>query len=375
MSSKTSALLAVALLCVLMIGSPGAKAQALGIPAIETVVPNFATSPAQITITGQHLDENLFGPQSAPTVQLAGTQLHVLSSSASTIVAQLPAGVTSGEFLLTVEHKTFLNGWFDLTLGAIGATGPAGPQGPAGAQGPQGLMGFPGIPGATGPQGLPGPAGVAGPAGATGPPGSVGPPGPQGTAGATGPIGPAGVPGAPGPQGPAGPAGATGPAGSAGTVGATGATGPPGAVGPPGTPGAAGATGTAGPQGPTGPTGPAGPAGPPGSSTEDPKLVALAAILGPPATVPPSRVFGSVNSDTCTIGQIIFTAYRATGGAVLPADGSLLPISTNSVLFAVLGNTFGGDGTTTFALPNLQAYAPTGLYYSVCVSGIFPGTF
>lgn len=365
MSSKSFTLFVGALLCVLMIGSPGANAQALGIPAIETVVPDFATSPAQITIAGQHLDENLFGPPSAPTVQLAGTQLHVLSSSATTIVAQLPAGVTSGEFLLTVEHKAFLNGWFDLTLGATGAQGPAGPQGPAGAQGPQGLMGFPGIPGATGPQGLPGPAGVAGPAGVTGPPGSVGPPGPQGTTGATGPIGPAGVPGAPGSQGPAGPAGATGPAGPVGATGATGLSG---------TPGAPGATGAAGPQGPTGPTGPSGPAGPPGSSTEDPKLVALAAILGPATSAPQQRAFGANGSPNCTIGQIILTAYPATGGDVVPADGSLLPISTNTVLFAVIGTTFGGDGSTTFALPNLQAYAPTGLYYSVCAGGIFPGT-
>ena len=266
-------------------------------------------------------------------------------------------------FLLTVEHKTFLNGWFDLTLGATGAQGPAGPPGPAGAQGPQGLMGFPGIPGATGPQGLPGPAGVAGPAGATGPPGSVGPPGPQGTAGATGPIGPAGIPGAPGPQGLAGPTGATGPAGPPGTIGATGATGPPG------TPGTPGVTGAAGPQGPTGPTGPAGPAGPPGSSTEDPKLVALAAILGPATSAPPVREF----SVPCTIGQIILTAYPPSGtGTIASANGALLSISENSVLFNVLGNTFGGDGTTTFALPNLQAYAPAGLYYSVCVVGNFP---
>src|ERR1700723_3721834 len=95
MSSKTSALLAVALLCVLMIGSPGANAQALGIPSIETVVPNFATSPAQITITGQHLNENLFGPPSAPTVQLAGTPLFPGSRVLSTIVLSFPTLTTA----------------------------------------------------------------------------------------------------------------------------------------------------------------------------------------------------------------------------------------------------------------------------------------
>ncbi|WP_347219515.1 tail fiber protein [Chryseobacterium sp.] len=35
-------------------------------------------------------------------------------------------------------------------------------------------------------------------------------------------------------------------------------------------------------------------------------------------------------------------------------DGSLLRISNNSALFSILGTTYGGDGITTFALPNLK---------------------
>jgi len=35
-------------------------------------------------------------------------------------------------------------------------------------------------------------------------------------------------------------------------------------------------------------------------------------------------------------------------------DGSLLAISRNSALFSILGTTYGGDGITTFALPNLK---------------------
>lgn len=35
-------------------------------------------------------------------------------------------------------------------------------------------------------------------------------------------------------------------------------------------------------------------------------------------------------------------------------DGSLLSISSNSALFSILGTTYGGDGVTTFALPNLK---------------------
>jgi microcystin-dependent protein len=39
-------------------------------------------------------------------------------------------------------------------------------------------------------------------------------------------------------------------------------------------------------------------------------------------------------------------------------DGQLLPINQNQALFALLGTTYGGNGTTTFALPNLQARVP-----------------
>ena|SRR5512133_1796023 len=39
-------------------------------------------------------------------------------------------------------------------------------------------------------------------------------------------------------------------------------------------------------------------------------------------------------------------------------DGQLLPISQNTALFSLLGTTYGGDGRSTFALPNLQGRAP-----------------
>jgi microcystin-dependent protein len=39
-------------------------------------------------------------------------------------------------------------------------------------------------------------------------------------------------------------------------------------------------------------------------------------------------------------------------------DGQLLAISQNTALFALLGTTYGGNGTSTFALPNLQGRAP-----------------
>jgi microcystin-dependent protein len=39
-------------------------------------------------------------------------------------------------------------------------------------------------------------------------------------------------------------------------------------------------------------------------------------------------------------------------------NGQLLPISQNTALFSLLGTTYGGNGTSTFGLPNLQGCAP-----------------
>ncbi len=39
-------------------------------------------------------------------------------------------------------------------------------------------------------------------------------------------------------------------------------------------------------------------------------------------------------------------------------DGQLMPLSQNTALFSLLGTTYGGNGQSTFALPNLQGSAP-----------------
>jgi microcystin-dependent protein len=39
-------------------------------------------------------------------------------------------------------------------------------------------------------------------------------------------------------------------------------------------------------------------------------------------------------------------------------NGQILPISQNTALFSLLGTTYGGDGKSTFALPNMQGNAP-----------------
>lgn len=48
--------------------------------------------------------------------------------------------------------------------------------------------------------------------------------------------------------------------------------------------------------------------------------------------------------------------FAPTGWAL--CNGQLMPISQNTALFSLLGTTYGGDGKSNFALPNLQGTAP-----------------
>lgn len=48
--------------------------------------------------------------------------------------------------------------------------------------------------------------------------------------------------------------------------------------------------------------------------------------------------------------------FPPTGWAF--CNGQLMPISQNTALFSLLGTTYGGDGKSTFALPDLQGSAP-----------------
>jgi microcystin-dependent protein len=54
-------------------------------------------------------------------------------------------------------------------------------------------------------------------------------------------------------------------------------------------------------------------------------------------------------------------------------NGALLPIVQNQALFSLLGTKFGGDGRTTFALPNLTGTSPVpGMEYYIALNGIYP---
>lgn len=162
-----------------------------------------------------------------------------------------------------------------------------------------------------------------------------------------GATGPQGVPGPPGPQG------VKGDRGLAGPQGVKGDTGLPG---PHGVKGDTGGTGPQGPQGATGPAGPAGPQGPAGPAVSGFGTNTNQGAAG--------------RGGDCTIGEIILSAGAVANGT--PANGQLLSIFQNVALFSLLGTTYGGDGRTTFALPDLRSVAPNNTTYSICVDGIYP---
>jgi len=63
------------------------------------------------------------------------------------------------------------------------------------------------------------------------------------------------------------------------------------------------------------------------------------------------------------VGQPFIGEIRMFGGNFAPqgwafCDGSVLPISEYEALFALIGTTYGGNGTSTFALPDLRGRIP-----------------
>jgi microcystin-dependent protein len=58
------------------------------------------------------------------------------------------------------------------------------------------------------------------------------------------------------------------------------------------------------------------------------------------------------------LGELrLFSFHFAPSGWAM-CNGQLLPINQNQALFSILGTTYGGNGTTNFALPNLQGRVP-----------------
>lgn len=81
-------------------------------------------------------------------------------------------------------------------------------------------------------------------------------------------------------------------------------------------------------------------------------LVLGAAVAAPAAAGPRNTL------NAPYIGEIMLFAGSFAPRDYLPCDGQLLPISEYDTLFSLIGTTYGGDGQTTFALPDLRGRAP-----------------
>ena len=68
---------------------------------------------------------------------------------------------------------------------------------------------------------------------------------------------------------------------------------------------------------------------------------------------PPARAGGEP-----FIGEIIMFAGNFAPRGWALCDGQLLPIAQNAALFSILGTTYGGDGRTTFGLPEMRGRVP-----------------
>jgi len=66
------------------------------------------------------------------------------------------------------------------------------------------------------------------------------------------------------------------------------------------------------------------------------------------------------------IGEIRMFGFSFAPRGWAACDGQELPIAQNSALFSILGTTYGGNGTTTFKLPDLRGRVP------ICATQDFP---
>jgi len=317
------------------------------------------------------------------------------------------------------------------SIGATGLTGATGSVGATGLIGATGTTGATGVTGSTGNTGITGATGAIGATGATGVAGATGSTGSIGTTGSTGAIGATGVTGA---TGSTGLTGATGSTGSTGTVSYQGVYSTTTVYAQnaivsdsnhyntfislangnlnnalPTSGGITAFWATLAAQGAQGIQGAAGTGSGTVTSVTAGTVTNTAAqgagtfTISNTTTTPTLNVnfplytlpteLSTLNSyyssgitgtgdgtyvgpgngnNTCTLGDTILSVNSYNSAAYLPADGRLLPIATYTAVFSIMGTNFGGNGTTNFALPNLTTIAPPGMYYSICITGIFP---
>jgi microcystin-dependent protein len=87
-------------------------------------------------------------------------------------------------------------------------------------------------------------------------------------------------------------------------------------------------------------------------------------IAGSPATLADQEDY---------VGQVILVGFSFCPQGTVDADGRLLQINQNDALFSLYGTTYGGDGRTTFGVPDLQGRSVVGVGEGTDLSPAFLG--
>lgn len=75
------------------------------------------------------------------------------------------------------------------------------------------------------------------------------------------------------------------------------------------------------------------------------------------------------------LGDIELFAFDFAPSYWLPCEGQTLNISAYQSLYSLIGKRFGGDGITTFCLPDLRNALPMkgmGMHYCIATQGFYP---
>jgi microcystin-dependent protein len=83
------------------------------------------------------------------------------------------------------------------------------------------------------------------------------------------------------------------------------------------------------------------------------RLLGAAMLLALGASIAPQQAHA-----TPFLGEMRWVAFSFPPKGWAACNGQVLPINQNQALFSLLGTTYGGNGTTTFALPDMQSRAP-----------------
>ena len=79
---------------------------------------------------------------------------------------------------------------------------------------------------------------------------------------------------------------------------------------------------------------------------------------------------GTLDNTTPTLAEISLFAGTGTPPGWALCNGQVLLIAQNTALFSLLGTTYGGNGTTTFNLPDLQSRVATGADFGNGLNGL-----